>query len=266
MSSSLQLFSLTRPSQPPAKSAGNRLRHFQILRSSAKSSLQEGDEESRDTDKGRIDGEARLILVERYGNGTAKRYMIDGDLRFHTFLEEHGSVSNRFQGSHIPDTKLSWVPDNIKDFILPAGFPGSVSDDYLEYMLLQFPTNVTAWICHTLVTSSLLKAVGIGSFSGTSAAASAAAIRWVSKDGIGALGRLFIGGRFGNLFDDDPKQWRMYADFIGSAGSIFDLTTQLYPAYFLPLASLGNLAKVPCEEKPLCHCSCFYSITSIIVA
>ncbi|GLT89433.1 hypothetical protein SLE2022_074130 [Rubroshorea leprosula] len=243
MSSTLQLFSPIRPSQPPAKSAGNRLRHFQILRSSAKSSLQEGDEESRDTDKGRIDGEARLILVERYGNGTAKRYMIDGDLWFHTFLEEHGSVSNRFQGSHIPDTKLSWVPDNIKDFILPAGFPGSVSDDYLEYMLLQFPTNVTAWICHTLVTSSLLKAVGIGSFSGTSAAASAAAIRWVSKDGIGALGRLFIGGRFGNLFDDDPKQWRMYADFIGSAGSIFDLTTQLYPAYFLPLASLGNLAK-----------------------
>ncbi|KAL3010415.1 hypothetical protein AAZX31_07G140000 [Glycine max] len=110
-------------------------------------------------------------------------------------------------------------------------------------MLLQFPTNVTGWICHTLVTSSLLKAVGIGSFTGTTAAASAAAIRWVSKDGIGAVGRLFIGGRFGSLFDDDPKQWRMYADFIGSAGSIFDLTTQLYPAYFLPLASLGNLTK-----------------------
>lgn len=34
----------------------------------------------------------------------------------------------------------------------------SVSDDYLEYILLQFPTNVTGWICHTLVTSTLLKA------------------------------------------------------------------------------------------------------------
>jgi hypothetical protein len=42
-----------------------------------------------------------------------------------------------------------------------------------------------------------MQAVGVGSFSGTSAAAtaaaSAAAIRWVSKDGIGALGRLLIG-------------------------------------------------------------------------
>lgn len=92
-----------------------------------------------------------------------------------------------------------------------------------------------------------LKAVGVGSFSGSSpaatAAASAAAIRWVSKDGIGALGRLLIGGRFGSLFDDDPKQWRMYADFIGSAGSFFDLATQLYPTQFLLLASTGNLAK-----------------------
>ncbi len=33
----------------------------------------------------------------------------------------------------------------------------SVSDDYMPYMLWQFPTNVTGWICSTLVTSSLLK-------------------------------------------------------------------------------------------------------------
>ncbi|KAK7339870.1 hypothetical protein VNO77_20556 [Canavalia gladiata] len=187
---------------------------------------------------------SRVILVERYSNGTAKRYVLGDDLQLRTFLvEKDRSMPDRFQDLHSPDKNLSWLPDKIKDFILPAGFPGSVSDDYLQYMLLQFPTNVTGWICHTLVTSSLLKAVGIGSFSGTTAAASAAAIRWVSKDGIGAIGRLFIGGWFGNLFDDDPKQWRMYADFIGSAGSIFDLTTQLYPAYFLPLASLGNLTK-----------------------
>ncbi|KAK1419329.1 hypothetical protein QVD17_28494 [Tagetes erecta] len=179
----------------------------------------------------------QVVLVERYMNGTSKRYIVDDKFQLTTFLEDK-SKSNGFSSKELP-----WLPDLVKDFVLPAGFPGSVSDDYLEYMLLQFPTNVTAWICHTLVTSSLLKAVGLDYSSGTTAAASAAAIRWVSKDGIGAVGRFFIGGRFGNLFDDDPKQWRMYADFIGSAGSIFDLCTPLYPAYFLPLASLGNLAK-----------------------
>lgn len=35
--------------------------------------------------------------------------------------------------------------------------PDSVSNDYLQYMLWQFPTNVTGWICSTIVTSSLFK-------------------------------------------------------------------------------------------------------------
>ncbi|KAM4078871.1 hypothetical protein ACB094_09G073100 [Castanea mollissima] len=214
-------------------------RHFHILCLASKPKLEEGE----DADHVRGQGQPQVILVERYGNGTTKRYFLDEESQLQTFLEEHSLVTNGFQDLHASHTGLLWLPETVKDFILPAGFPGSVSDDYFQYMLLQFPTNVTAWICHTLVTSSLLKAVGVGSFSGTTAAASAAAIRWVSKDGLGAVGRLLIGGWFGNLFDDDPKQWRMYADFIGSAGSIFDLSTALYPAYFLPLASLGNLAK-----------------------
>jgi hypothetical protein len=58
----------------------------------------------------------------------------------------------------VEDEKVnSSIPRAIQDFVLPAGFPEYVSDDYLQYMLLQFPTNVTGWICHTLVTSSLLK-------------------------------------------------------------------------------------------------------------
>ncbi|KAI3781608.1 hypothetical protein L2E82_11626 [Cichorium intybus] len=219
-------------------STATRLQRIQFVCNSSSKQTNSSKQESEDDTQRTTDGsEHRVVLVERYGNGSSKRYILDDKFHLTTFLEDD-SESNGYSSKEFP-----WLPDIVKDFVLPAGFPGSVSDDYLEYMLLQFPTNVTAWICHTLVTSSLLKAVGLDYSSGTTAAASAAAIRWVSKDGIGAIGRFFIGGRFGKLFDDDPKQWRMYADFIGSAGSIFDLTTPLYPAYFLPLASLGNLAK-----------------------
>ncbi|XP_051130396.1 protein root UVB sensitive 5 [Andrographis paniculata] len=207
-------------------------------------SLQHGDggEDCSSLEDG---NDAHVVLVEKYGNGTSKRYVIESDSQVRTILEERLPETGLLQELRpvANESDMSWLPNVIKDFFLPAGFPDSVSEDYLEYILLQFPTNVTGWICHTLVTSSLLKAVGIGSFSGSTAAASAAAIRWVSKDGIGAVGRLFIGGKFSALFDDDPKQWRLYADFIGSTGSIFDLSTQLYPANFLLLASLGNLAK-----------------------
>ncbi|KAK6290641.1 hypothetical protein POUND7_002182 [Theobroma cacao] len=195
------------------KSIEKRLRHLQNLHSSKEGQQEpDGDRNSESQDQ--------VILLERYGNGTIKRYMLGDDLQIRAFLGKHDSTSNEFQDSHLSNPNLSWLPGILKDFILPAGFPGSVSDDYLQYMLLQFPTNVTGWICHTLVTSSLLKACQSNSSHYP-----------------------YLGGRFGNLFDDDPKQWRMYADFIGSAGSIFDLTTQVYPAYFLPLASLGNLAK-----------------------
>ncbi|CAN4106074.1 unnamed protein product [Withania somnifera] len=214
-----------------------RTQSFKFLCASPQSDSEAIKDSYGENDKG------HLVLVEKYKNGSLKRYVIDNDSEMKMFLEGHVPTTTASQDLDISGMELSWLPKVIKDFVLPSGFPDTVSDDYLDYMLLQFPTNVTGWICHTLVTSSLLKAVGVGSFSGTSAAASAAAIRWVSKDGIGALGRFFIGGWFGNLFDDDPKQWRMYADFIGSAGSIFDLCTPLYPSYFLPLASLGNLAK-----------------------
>ncbi|XP_020102494.1 protein root UVB sensitive 5 isoform X11 [Ananas comosus] len=169
-----------------------------------------------------------LLLVERYRDGIVKRYVLDGGSKLQTCWKRDGSLENAEQ--ELENSVFSLIPSIFKDFILPAGYPGSVSDDYLEYMLLQFPTNVTGWICHTLVTSSLLKAVGVGSFAGSTAAASAAAI------------------------------------------SIFELITPLYPAYFLPLASLGNLAKMPltldsytgygkgpqrsflpCDPKSFCH-------------
>lgn len=152
------------------------------FRTVASSSSQDGDvnDENR-AGNGRNQRQTHVILLERYGNGTAKRYVVDDELQVQTFVEDEliGSVSDSSGSSHFNNEKLSWLPDIVKDFIFPAGFPGSVSDDYLLYMLLQFPTNVTAWICHTLVTSSLLKAVGVGSFSGSTAAASAAAIRWI---------------------------------------------------------------------------------------
>ncbi|PWA96909.1 hypothetical protein CTI12_AA004670 [Artemisia annua] len=170
------------------------------------------------------------------------RYMLDDEFHLTTFLDDE-SNSNGFSLKELP-----WLPDIVKDFVLPAGFPGSVSDDYLEYMLLQFPTNVTAWICHTLVTSSLLKARQSNSS------------KWVSKDAdFGCVvGRFFIGsllrsGCEGDLFmgchlhfiDSLYTNKRCQSDPLPyqENGIIFDLCTPLYPAYFLPLASLGNLAK-----------------------
>ncbi|KAF8397297.1 hypothetical protein HHK36_016210 [Tetracentron sinense] len=154
---SLKLFFPTFSFKYSRKSSRTRGFNPQIICFSRQSNIQEG--EGQEAEERRVQGLRHVVLVERYGNGTAKRYVLDDDSRGQTFLVEHGSVTNGLQASNYSDKEFSWLPDIFKDFILPAGFPGSVSDDYLEYMLLQFPTNVTAWICHTLVTSSLLKKI-----------------------------------------------------------------------------------------------------------
>ena len=57
----------------------------------------------------------------------------------------------------------------------------------------QVPAHITGWMSNSLATSSLLKAVGVGGGSAEGAASAAAAIKWISKDGIGAAGRVLVG-------------------------------------------------------------------------
>jgi hypothetical protein len=56
---------------------------------------------------------------------------------------------------------MAGLTARLHELYLPAGFPASVTPDYLPYQLSTIPAHVTGWLSHSLVTSSLLKAVGI---------------------------------------------------------------------------------------------------------
>ena len=70
-----------------------------------------------------------------------------------------------------------------------------------------------------------------------------AAIKWVTKDGIGAAGRLFVGGKLGFMFDEDPKRWRMIAEAFTTLGLSLEIATQISPSNFVILAGGGTVAK-----------------------
>uniref|UniRef100_A0A0E0FQV9 Protein root UVB sensitive 5 n=1 Tax=Oryza nivara TaxID=4536 RepID=A0A0E0FQV9_ORYNI len=146
---------------------------------------------------------ARRLLVERYQDGVSKRYILDGNSKLQIHQEKNEYMVNTLEEEE--EDANSSIPRAIKDFVLPAGV-----------CVRRLPGIYAMAITNKCNRMDLSHAGYINP----------------SK-----------GGRFGTLFDDDPKKWRMYADFIGSAGSIFELITPLYPGYFLPLASLGNLAK-----------------------
>jgi hypothetical protein len=77
-------------------------------------------------------------------------------------------------------------------FVLPKGYPGSVTDDYLNYQARTLPAHITGWMSKSLATSSLIHALGVGSMGPSATVATSAAIKWITKDGIGAFGRFLV--------------------------------------------------------------------------
>lgn len=52
------------------------------------------------------------------------RYVLDNDSQIKSFLEEHAPEVSRSQDLNVSDLELPWLPKVIKDFVLPAGYPG----------------------------------------------------------------------------------------------------------------------------------------------
>lgn len=159
--------------------------------------------------------------------------------------EQQQQAANGDANTTTPTTTTT-ITAALRRLFLPEGYPSSVSSDYLYYQLWTIPVHITGWCGNALVTSSLLRAVGAAPTSPSSAAGAAAlgaALKWLTKDGVGALGRLLVGSRLGREFDDDPRRWRMAAEALTSLGLALEVATALAPSQFLALASAGTFAR-----------------------
>jgi hypothetical protein len=70
-------------------------------------------------------------------------------------------------------------------YLLPAGYPASVSSRYWGYAVWSMGGSVCCAAAGVLSTQAMLCAIGLGA---TTAIGSAAALNWVVKDGLGQLG------------------------------------------------------------------------------
>ena len=102
----------------------------------------------------RVKGVVSIVVVERYGNGTSKRssafnalsyfpqhfkltclvcrYLLDDDddddSPLQGFLEEREpKPDTKTVGSNPSETNTLWLPDVVKDFVFPTGFPGTLA-------------------------------------------------------------------------------------------------------------------------------------------
>ncbi|GIL51565.1 hypothetical protein Vafri_7534 [Volvox africanus] len=181
-------------------------------------------------------------LKEIHGSEEHDLLALSSSLKSSTLQPLKGTTTSTTSAVRTSLAPLTSLPDSIRDLFLPPGYPNCVTPDYLSYQLWSMPTHVTGHLSHSLVTSSLLAAVGISASPATTVALSAS-IKWIIKDGVGALGRLLVGSRFSAEFDEDPRRWRLVAELLSTMGLGLEVATSLYPQSFMLLACSGKFCQ-----------------------
>ncbi|PKA65391.1 glutamate N-acetyltransferase / amino-acid N-acetyltransferase [Apostasia shenzhenica] len=166
-----------------------------------------------------------------------------------------GGYSFRFLGFG-DGLQLSWqrCRDAFLRLLLPEGYPGSVSADYLEYSLWRAVQSIASQISGVLSTQALLYAVGLGK----GAIPTAAAVNWVLKDGIGYLSKILL-SKFGRHFDVNPKGWRLFADLLENISYGIEILTPAFPQYFLLIGAAAGAGRSAASLIQAATKSCFYA-------
>ncbi|OQS06953.1 hypothetical protein THRCLA_01025 [Thraustotheca clavata] len=178
---------------------------------------------------------------------------------------QHDTRSSR---SHVPPKALTWrksdrklVPvathtkslsplwifhslrNELFDMFLPAGYPASVTEDYLPFQLWDTCQAMCSYLRGVLATQSVLESVGVGNETITPLAA---ALQWVLRDGSGMLGGLFFAYGVGPKFDANVKFWRLYADVINDFGLTLDMLAPFFPNYVTQVLCISSVCKAMC--------------------
>ncbi|KAL2939476.1 Protein root UVB sensitive 6 [Bienertia sinuspersici] len=180
-----------------------------------------------------IDSNLRLICCEEI-DGRRWKYVAEND-SFGKFKK--GSV--RSVSLQTPQAPIDELTSFIRSYVVPEGFPDSVSPSYVPYMTWRALKHFFGGAMGVFTTQTLLTSVGV---SRNRATPGAVAINWILKDGAGRVGKMLF-ARQGKKFDYDLKQLRFAGDLLMELGAGVELATAAMPNLFLPLACAANVAK-----------------------
>ncbi|CAD6235516.1 unnamed protein product [Miscanthus lutarioriparius] len=127
----------------------------------------------------------------------------------------------------------------IRSYVVPEGFPDSVTPSYVPYMTWRALKHFFGGAMGVFTTRTLLSSVGV---SQSKVTPGAIAINWILKDGAGRVGKMLF-ARQGKKFDYDLKQLRYTSDLLLEIGAGIELTTAAFPQFFLPMACVANVVK-----------------------
>uniref|UniRef100_K3WNG6 DUF647 domain-containing protein n=1 Tax=Globisporangium ultimum (strain ATCC 200006 / CBS 805.95 / DAOM BR144) TaxID=431595 RepID=K3WNG6_GLOUD len=183
------------------------------------------DSDASSSDK---DGDVRVVEFDirpSCANEAPLRYVRQGDAL--TPVVRGAVVDHSVQARMAACFSISGITRELKEMFLPAGYPDSVSEDYLAFQFWDTIQAMCSYLRGVLATQSVLQSVGVGNDKATPLAA---ALQWVLRDGSGMIGGLTFVYFVGSKFDINVKRWRLFADVINDVGLTLDMLAPFFPA------------------------------------
>ncbi|URD74039.1 Vitamin B6 photo-protection and homoeostasis [Musa troglodytarum] len=138
-----------------------------------------------------------------------------------------------------PVAPLEELMSFIRSYVVPEGFPDSVTPSYVPYVTWRALKHFFGGAMGVFTTQTLLNSVGV---SKNRATPGAVAINWILKDRAGRVGKMLFAQQ-GKKFDYDLKQLRFAGDLLMELGAGVELAAAAVPHLFLPLACAANMVK-----------------------
>ncbi|KIH90025.1 hypothetical protein SPBR_00614 [Sporothrix brasiliensis 5110] len=112
---------------------------------------------------------------------------------------------------------------------LPAGFPHSVTDDYLSYQLYDSLQAFSSAIASLLANRAVLEGLGVGN---ASQSPTGALVLKIIQDTFSRMATILFAHRMGQAIEPECKTYRFMADLFNDSALLLDLLTPVLP--FLP--------------------------------
>ncbi|PLB36353.1 RUS1 family protein [Aspergillus candidus] len=142
------------------------------------------------------------------------------------------STTGRIDVLHPPySTSLSWSIAALRNLLvevfLPAGYPHSVSEDYVPYQLFDSLQAFCSSIAGLLSSRAVLQGVGVGN---ASASPTSALLLHILQDTSGRIATILFAHRVGTALEPECKMYRLAADVFNDFAMILDCLSPMIPS------------------------------------
>ncbi|KAH7094733.1 vitamin B6 photo-protection and homoeostasis-domain-containing protein [Paraphoma chrysanthemicola] len=129
----------------------------------------------------------------------------------------------------ITPKQMKSYAQRVLDVFLPAGYPQSVTDDYIQYQIYDSLQAFSSSIAGMLSSRAVLQGVGVGD---ASASPTAALLLSVLQESMGRIATILFAHRLGTALEPECKMYRLAADVFNDTAMVLDCLSPAFPKPF----------------------------------